>query len=101
MWILGRIFMPTPSCQAALPCILVLLIGCRRRSLPSLHPPSRLRLLLLQRGSTQFGLEDPSLPLSQLSSRCGSLSKNMMNQVQELFTENVFKYSSMLLYFPI
>merc|ERR1711982_198497 len=56
--------MPTLSCLVAPPCTLVLLIVCKRRSLPWLPLPSRSRLLLLLRGSTLSGSEVPSwLPL--------------------------------------
>merc|ERR1712236_32448 len=61
--------MPTLSCLEAPPCTLVLLTGCRRRSLPLLPPPSRSRSLLPQRGSTLSGSEDPSLPPSPPSSK--------------------------------
>merc|ERR1712007_136266 len=67
---------------------LVLLTGCRRRSLPLLLPPSKSRLLLLQRGSTLSGLEDPSLPPSPPSSRCGSPSRSMMSADHPLSTGN-------------
>ena len=59
-----------------------------------LHPPSRSRSLLHQRGSTLYGLEDPSLLHSPLSSLCGSLSRNMMSLAQELFTANASKPTS-------
>merc|ERR1712080_684058 len=48
------------SCLEAPPCTLVLLTVCRRRSLPWPPPPSRSRSLLLLRGSTPSGSEDPS-----------------------------------------
>merc|ERR1712080_481682 len=54
----GRTCTPTPSCLEAPPCTPVLLTVCRRRSLPWLPPPSRSMLLL--RGSTPSGSEDPS-----------------------------------------
>merc|ERR1711890_177772 len=53
---------------------MVLPIVCRRRSPPSLPPPSRSRSSLLPRGSTPSGSEDPSWPPCPPSSRCGSPS---------------------------
>merc|ERR1711942_14312 len=82
---------PTPSCLEAPPCTPVLLTVCRRRSPLLLPPPSRSRSLLHQRGSTQSGSEDPFLPLSPPSSRCGSQKRSMMSQAQELCTESVSK----------
>merc|ERR1712086_1243866 len=70
---------PTLSCPEAPPCTPVLLTVCRRKSLPLLHPPSRSRSLLHQRGNTPSGLEDPSLLPSPPSSRCGSPSRSMMS----------------------
>merc|ERR1719402_1262266 len=87
--------MPTLSCLEAPPCTLVLLTGCRRKSLPLLLPPSRSRSLLLQRGSTLSGLEDPSLPPSPPSSRCGSPSRNMMSVDHPLSTGNASNLSKM------
>merc|ERR1711874_899531 len=75
------------------PCTLVLLTVCRRRSLLLLHPPSRSRSLLHQRGSTLSGSEDPSLLPSLPSSRCGSPSRSMMNAAHPLFTASASKYS--------
>merc|ERR1712080_579854 len=63
---------PTPSCPEAPPCTPVSPIVCRRRSPPSLPPPSRSRSSLLPRGSTPSGSEDPSWPPCPPSSRCGS-----------------------------
>merc|ERR1719385_378407 len=83
--------MPTLLCLEAPPCTLVLLTVCRRKSPLLLHPPSRSRSLLHQRGSTLSGLEAPSLLLSPPSSRCGSLSKNMMNAAHPLFTASASK----------
>merc|ERR1719431_2045342 len=76
----------TLSCPEAPPCTLVLLIVCRRRSLLLLHPPSRSRSLLPQRGSTQSGLEDQSWLPSPPSSRCGSPSRSMMSVAHPLCT---------------
>merc|ERR1712212_570513 len=87
-----RICMPTLSCLEAPPCTLVLLTVCRRRSLPLLHPPSRLRSLLHQRGSTLSGSEDPSLLPSPPSNRCGSPSRSMMNAAHPLSTASASKY---------
>merc|ERR1719330_1512157 len=66
----------TPSCPEAPPCTPVSPTGCRRRSPPSLPPPSRSRSSLPLRGSTPSGSEDPSWPPSPPSSRCGSLSRS-------------------------
>merc|ERR1719431_2021609 len=71
-----RICTPTLSCPEAPPCTLVLLTECRRKSPLSLHPPSRSRSLLHQRGSTLSGSEDPSWLPSPPSSRCGSPSRS-------------------------
>merc|ERR1711890_213889 len=51
---------PTPSCPEAPPCTPVSPIVCRRKSPPSLPPPSRSRSSLPPRGNTPSGLEDPS-----------------------------------------
>ena len=88
--------MPTPSCQVAPPCTLVLLIVCKKKSLPWLHPPLRSRSLLLQRGNTPSGLVAPSCLLFLLSNKCGSPNKNMMNVVHPSFTENVSKYDTQI-----
>merc|ERR1719320_1311739 len=80
--------MPTLSCPEAPPCTLVLLTGCRRRSLLLLLPPSRSKSLLHQRGSTLSGLEDPFLLPSPPSSRCGYPSRSMMSVGHPLSTEN-------------
>merc|ERR1719402_1076211 len=76
--------MPTLSCLEAPPCTLVLLTVCRRKSPPLLHPRSR--SLLHQRESTPSGSEDPSLPLSPPSSRCGSPSRSTMSAAHPLST---------------
>merc|ERR1712113_739671 len=91
MFTSGRTCMPTLSCLVAPPCTLVLLIVCKRRSLPWLPPPSRSRLLLLQKGNTLSGLEDPSWLPSPPSNRCGSPSKSMMNAAHPLSTGNASK----------
>merc|ERR1719446_316897 len=91
-----RTCMPTLSCPEAPPCTPVLLTVCRRRSLPLLHPPSRSRSLLHQRGNTLSGSEDPSLPPSPPSSRCGSPSRNMMSAAHPLSTASASKSFSTL-----
>merc|ERR1712203_1328102 len=58
----------------------------QRRSLPLPHPPSRSRSLLHLRGSTLSGSEDPSLPPSPPSNRCGSPSRSMMSAAHPLST---------------
>merc|ERR1711874_669764 len=58
------------------PCTPVLPIVCRRRSPPSLPPPSRSKSSLLPRGSTPSGSEDPSWLPSPPSSRCGSPNRS-------------------------
>ena len=84
--------MPTPFSLVEPPCTLVLLTGCRRRSLPLLLPPSRSRSLLLQRGNTQSGSEDPSWPLFPLSSRCGSPSRSTTSLAPPLCTGSASKH---------
>ena len=88
--------MPTLSCPAAPPCTLVLLIVCKRKSLPWPHLPLRSRLLLPLRGNTPFGSVAPSWLLYLPSNRCGSPNKNMMNAVHPLFTENASKLEVLL-----
>merc|ERR1712080_321611 len=73
-WTSGRTCTPTPSSPEAPPCTPASPTGCRRRSPPSLPPPSRSSLL--PRGSTPSGSEDPSWPLCPPSSRCGSPSRS-------------------------
>merc|ERR1711970_251534 len=58
-----------------------------------LHPPSRSRSLLHQRGSTLSGSEDPSLLPSQPSSRCGSPSRSMMSAAHPSSTASASKYT--------
>merc|ERR1712106_840137 len=86
-----RISMPTLSCPEAPPCTPVLLTVCRRKSLLLLHPPSRSRSLLPQRGNTPSGSEDPSLLPSPPSSRCGSPSRSMMSAAHPLSTASASK----------
>merc|ERR1712108_100461 len=89
----GRTSMPTPSCPVAPPCTLVFLTGCKRRSLPWLHPPLRSRSLLLLRGSTPSGSVAPSLLPSPPSNRCGSPSKSTMSVAPPLSTGNASNLS--------
>merc|ERR1719466_727184 len=56
-----------------------------------LHPPSRSRSLLHQRGSTLSGSEDPSSLPSPPSSRCGSPSRSMTSAAHPLFTASASK----------
>merc|ERR1712083_1023383 len=84
--------------MGAPPCTLVLLIVCKRRSLPWLPPPSRSRSSLPQRGNTLSGSEDPSWPPSPPSSRCGSPSRSTTSLAHPSCTGNasnslVFFYS--------
>merc|ERR1712024_195867 len=88
----GRTSMPTLSCPEAPPCTLVLLTGCRRRSLPLLLPPLRSRSLLLLRGSTLSGSEAPSLLPSPPSSRCGSPSRSTTSAAPPLSTGSASKH---------
>merc|ERR1712170_68020 len=76
------------------PFTLVLLTECKRRSLLWLHPPSKSRSLLHQKGNIQSGSVAPSWLLSPPSNRCGSPSKNTMNVVPPLSIENASKLSS-------
>merc|ERR1712106_387931 len=86
-----RTCMPTLSCPEAPPCTPVLLTVCRRKSPLLLHPPSRSRSLLPQRGSTLSGSEDPSLLPSPPSSRCGSPSRSTMSAAHLLSTASASK----------
>merc|ERR1712038_2193091 len=81
--------MPTLSCLVAPPCTPVLLTGCKRRSPPLPHPPSR--SLLHQRGSTPSGSEDLSWPPSPPSNRCGSPSKSTTSAAHPLSTGSASK----------
>merc|ERR1719474_936212 len=74
------------------PCTLVLLTGCRRRSLPLLPAPSRSRSLLLPRGSTPYGSVAPSSPPCPPSSRCGSPSRSTMSAAHPLSTASASNY---------
>merc|ERR1739840_20579 len=82
----------TPSCPEAPPCTPVLPIVCRRRSPPSLPPPSRSRSSLLLRGSTPSGSEDPSWLPCPPSSRCGSPSRSTTSAAHPLSTASASKY---------
>merc|ERR1719154_11493 len=90
---------PTMSCPVVPPCTLVSLIVCRRKSLPSHHPPSKSRSLLPLSENTPYGSVAPSLPLSPLSSPCGSPRKNTTNLDPESSTANVSKL--LLCYFHV
>merc|ERR1712128_177788 len=87
----GRISLPTLSCLVAPPCMLVLLIVCRRKSHHWLHQPLRSRSLLLLSVNTLYGSVAPSCLLCLLSRPCGSPRRNTKNPAQELFTANVSK----------
>merc|ERR1712228_336905 len=89
-----RICMPTLSCLVEPLCTLVLLIGCKRRSLLWHHPPSRSRSLHHPRESIPSGLEDPFCLPSPPSNRCGSPSKSMMNAAHPLCTGSASKPST-------
>merc|ERR1719499_635343 len=94
----GRTCTPTPSCPEAPPCTLVLLIVCKRKSPPLLHPPLRSRLLLPLRGNTLSGLEDPSCLPFPPSNRCGSPSKNTMSAAHPLSTGSASNFTTLLIY---
>merc|ERR1712098_623374 len=64
------------SCLVVPPCTLVLLTGCRRKSLLLLHLPSRLRSLLLLSVNTPYGSVAPSLVPCPPLRPCGSPRKN-------------------------
>merc|ERR1712018_351137 len=98
-WTSGRTCTPTPSCPEAPPCTPVSLTGCRRRSPPWLPPPSRSRSLLLPRGSTPSGSEDPSWPPSPPTSRCGSPSRSTTSAAPPSFTGSASKCSCFLFFF--
>merc|ERR1712210_352594 len=87
------------SCPVVPPCTLVLLIVCRRKLHPSHHPPSKLRSLLPPSENTPYGSVAPSLPLSPLSSPCGSPRKNTTSPAPESSTANVSKLFSSHIYF--
>merc|ERR1719278_889238 len=85
------ISMPTLSCPVAPPCTQVLLIVCKRRSPPWLHPPLRSRSLLPLKGNTPSGSVAPSWLPSPPSNRCGSPSKSTTNAAHPLSTGNASK----------
>merc|ERR1719322_1175112 len=93
----GKICMPTLSCLEEPLCTQVLPTACRRRLPPLLPQPSKLRSLPHLRGSTLSGLEAPSFPPCQPSSRCGSQSRNTMSAAHPLSTENASKQYLFLL----
>merc|ERR1712083_1280519 len=86
-----RISSPTLSCLVAPPCMLVLLIVCRRKSLLLLLQPLRSRSLLHQSVNTLYGSVAPSCLLCPLSRPCGSQRRNTKNLAQALFTANASK----------
>merc|ERR1712121_550684 len=86
-----RTYTPTLSCPVAPPCTPVSPTECRRRSPPSLPPPSRSRSSLPPRESTPCGSVAPSSPPSPPSSRCGSPSRNTTSPALELSTESASK----------
>jgi len=69
----------------------VLLIVCRRKSLPWPHRPSRSRSLRHLRGSTPSGSVAPSWPRCPPSSRCGSPSRSTTSPALESSTASAFK----------
>merc|ERR1712113_312334 len=75
-----------------------LLTVCRRRSPPSLPPPSRLRSSLPPRGSTPSGSEDPSWPPSPPSSRCGSPSRSTTSAAPPSSTASASKLSCYVIF---
>merc|ERR1711953_361096 len=77
----GRTCTPTLSCLVAPPCIPVLLTVCRTRS------------LLLLRGSTPSGSEDPPCLPCPPSSRCGSPSRSTTSAAHPLSTGSASKKS--------
>merc|ERR1712086_508590 len=93
----GRTCTLTPSCPEAPPCTPVLLIVCKRRSPPWLHPPLRSRSLLPQRGNTPSGSEAPSCLPSLPSNRCGSPSKSTTSAAHPLSTGSASNFSTNLL----
>merc|ERR1712106_220139 len=77
--------------MGAPPCMLVLLIVCRRKSLLLLHQLRRSRSLLLQSVNTLYGSVAPSCLLCLLSRPCGSQRRNTKNPAQALFTASASK----------
>merc|ERR1711970_260879 len=86
-----RISSPTLSCLVAPPCMLVLLIVSRRKSLMLLHPPWRSRSLLPLSANTPSGLVAPSVLLYPPSRACGSQRRNMKRAAHLSSTANVSK----------
>merc|ERR1712141_923339 len=87
------------SCPEAPPCTPVSPTGCRRRSPPWLHPPSRSRSLLLPRGNTPYGSVDPSWLPSPPSSRCGSPSRSTTSLAHPSSTGSASKRFSQYHYY--
>merc|ERR1719244_923380 len=90
---------PTLSCPVAPPCTPVLPTECRRRSLPSPHPPSRSRSSLPPRGSTPYGSVAPSSPPCLPSSRCESPSRSTTSAAHPLSTASASKCTIELTFF--
>merc|ERR1712083_978691 len=86
-----RISSPTLSCLVAPPCMLVLLIVCRRKSLLLLLQLLRSRSLLHQSVNTLYGSVAPSCLLCPLSRPCGSQRRNTKNLAQALSTASASK----------
>ena len=67
-----------------------------QKEITALAPPTmKIRALLLLSVNTLYGSEDRSWPRCPPSNRCGSPSRNTMNPVLPLFTENAFKTTSL------
>merc|ERR1712076_310903 len=81
----------TPSCLAVPPCTPVSPIVCKRKSPPSLPPPSRSRLSLPLRGNTPSGSVAPSSLPCPPSNRCESPSKNTTSPALESSTGSASK----------
>merc|ERR1719354_776277 len=85
---------PTTFFPEVPPCTPVLLTECRRKSLPSPHPPWKSRSSLHQRGNTPYGSEAPSSLHSPPSNRCGSQSKSTTKPVHPSSTGSASKCHS-------
>merc|ERR1712048_1216045 len=80
------------------PCTPVLLIVCKRKSPPLLHPPLRSRSLLHPRGNTPSGSVALSCLPSPPSNRCGSPSKNTMSAAHPSSTGSASNFTTLLIY---
>merc|ERR1719376_747570 len=87
----GKTCTPTQYCLEVQPCTQESPTECRKKSPPSPHQPRRSRSLPHQRGNTPSGSEDPSLPPSPPSNRCGSPSKSTMSPAHPSCTGNASK----------